>query len=145
MKPFLNQAQGALKHLLEDAQLYQALLEVGRDVLPRKLQPHVLGISFEEQNLLVQIDEAVWATQLRFHEPDLLGIYQQHFPHLMLNRVKVKVLPQPPAPKRKPKIMVPPTKEDAKSMQELSEAVESEGLRNALQRLSQRAKDSSGN
>ena len=140
MKPLLNQAHGALKNLLEDAQLFQALLEVGQDSLPIELKPHLIGVSFEKNCLLLQLDEAIWATQLRFYEPNLLGIYQEHFPHLELKRVKVHVLPQPAAPTRTKRIITPPSDEDAKEMLTISQQVKSPGLRDALEALSLRAK-----
>lgn len=140
MKPFLKQAQGALKNLLEDAQLFQALLEVGRESLPSDLRPHLVGVSFEKQSLLLQIDEAIWATQLRFYEQNLLAVYQQHFPHLELTRVKVNILPKPKEPEKPKKVVIPPTDDDAQEMLRISEGIESEGLKKALQSLSLRAK-----
>ena len=140
MKSFLNQAQGALKNLLEDAQLFQALLDVGRENLPNELRMHLVGVSFDQRNLILQIDEAVWATQLRFYEPNLLAVYQQHFPHLELNRVKVHILPKPVEPEKTHREVVPPTDDDAKEMLRISEDVSSEGLKKALQSLSLRAK-----
>jgi len=140
MKPLLNQAHGALKNLLEDAQLFQALLDVGQDSLPAELKPHLIGVSFEKNCLMLQLDEAIWATQLRFYEPNLLGIYQEHFPHLELGRVKVHVLPQTPAPIRTKRIITPPSDEDAKEMLTLSQQVKSQGLSDALKTLSLRAK-----
>ncbi|BCN93847.1 hypothetical protein THMIRHAM_16320 [Thiomicrorhabdus immobilis] len=140
MKPLLNQAQGALKNLLEDAQLFQALLEVGQDSLPSELQPHLVGVSFEKNTLLLQLDEAIWATQLRFYEPNLLGIYQEHFPHLELSRVKVHILPKAQEPIKTKKMVVPPSPEDAEAMLDLSQKVKYEGLSKALASLSLRAK-----
>ncbi|WP_040728023.1 DUF721 domain-containing protein [Thiomicrorhabdus sp. Kp2] len=140
MKPLLNQAQGALKNLLADAQLFQALLEVGQDSLPTELQPHLVGVSFEKNTLLLQLDESIWATQLRFYEPNLLGIYQEHFPHLELRNVKVHVLPQSPDPVRTKKIVTPPSNQDAEEMLQISQSVKSKGLSEALKSLSLRAK-----
>ncbi len=140
MKPLLNQASGALNTLLESAQLYQALLEVGQDTLPKTLQPHLIGVSFEQQALILQIDESIWATQLRFYEPTLLGIFQEHFPHLELNRVKVKTLLQPKQAKKEWKITSYPSTQDASEMQQLSEKMPTEGLKKALNKLSLRAK-----
>ncbi|WP_321326674.1 DciA family protein [Thiomicrorhabdus sp.] len=145
MKPLLNQAQGALKNLLADAQLFQALLEVGQDSLPLDLQPHLIGVSFEKNTLLLQLDESIWATQLRFYEPNLLGIYQEHFPHLELRTVKVHVLPQSPEPVRTKKIITPPSNEDAEQMLEMSKNVKSQGLSKALKSLSLRAKKNARN
>ncbi|NPA72658.1 MAG: hypothetical protein GXO35_07500, partial [Gammaproteobacteria bacterium] len=61
MKPLLKQASGALNTLLENAQLFQALLEVAQDGLPADLKPHIIGVSFEQNSLLIQIDESIWA------------------------------------------------------------------------------------
>lgn len=140
MKPLLNQAQGALKNLLEDAQLYQALLEVGQEALPGALKPHLVGVSFEQQTLLLQLDESIWATQLRFYEPNLLSIFQDHFPHLELNRVKVKILPQPKEVRVIREVASYPSETDADAMNLLGQQVESPGLKEALNKLSLRAK-----
>ena len=139
MKPLLNQASGALSNLLENAHLFQALLEVGQEALPKALQPHLIGVSFDEQTLLLQLDESIWATQLRFYEPNLLSIFQSHFPHLELNRVKVKILPQPKVVKKVKEITSFPSDRDAFDMNTISQTVESKGLRDALQKLSLRA------
>lgn len=140
MKPLLNQASGALHNLMQDAQLFQALLEVGQEALPKALQPHLIGVSFDQQVLILQLDESIWATQLRFYEPNLLSIFQDHFPHLELNRVKVKVLPQPTVVKKIREVASYPSEEDADALDSLSEQVESKGLSEALKKLSLRAK-----
>ncbi len=140
MKPLLNQAQGALKNLLADAQLFQALLDVAHENLPDELKMHLVGVSFEKQSLLLQLDEAIWATQLRFYEPNLLAVYQEHFPHLELNRVKVHILPKPAEPKKVKKEVIPPSEQDAEEMIEISRQIKSEGLQKALYSLSLRAK-----
>ena len=139
MKPLLNQAKGALKNLMDNAQVFQALLDVGQENLPSDLRPHLVGVSFEQQTLLLQLDEAIWATQLRFYEPNLLAIYQQHFPHLELNRVKVNILPKQIEPQKKVHIMQPPSSDAGNEMRQISEQVESEGLKQALLSLSKRA------
>lgn len=140
MKPLLNQAQGALKNLMESAQLFQALLDLAHENLPNDLRPHLVGVSFDQQRLILQIDEAVWATQLRFYEGNLLAIYQQHFPHLELNRVKVHILPQPAEPNKPKKYCKPPSQNDAVEMLNISQNVKSQGLKRALEALSMRAK-----
>ncbi|VAW47126.1 hypothetical protein MNBD_GAMMA03-144 [hydrothermal vent metagenome] len=140
MKPLLNQANGALNNLLENAQLYQALLDVGQDTLPNTLKPHLIGVSFEQYTLILQLDESIWATQLRFYEPTLLGIFQEHFPHLELNNVKIKILPQPQEPKKKRHTISYPSDQDALEMLQIGEHIESDGLKQALQKLSLRAK-----
>ncbi len=132
----LNQKGGALSELLENAQMFQALLELGRDGLPAPLNEHLIGVFFEENVLILQIDQAVWATQLRFYEPNILGVFQHNLPHLNLQRVKVKVIPQTKEPTERGCQMEPLSKQNALQMRELSEHIESDNLKNALQRLS---------
>ncbi|MBO1923644.1 DciA family protein [Thiomicrorhabdus sp. 6S3-12] len=141
MKPLLTQAQGNLKNLLESAQFFQLLLETGRDHLPGELQAHLVGVSFEERTLVLQLDASIWATQLRFYEPSILGSFQQDFPHLELNRVKVSILPQQEPPAKKRNVSSHPSELDAQRMRQLSQEVESPELSQALLKLSQRAKN----
>ena len=124
---------------MREAELYQALLEVGQACLPNELMPHLIGVGFEKNTLILQIDDNIWATQLRFFEPNLLGIYQTNFPHLELNRTHIKVLPisEPPAVKRK--VSTHPSQEDANEMQKIAATIQSKGLQNALNKLSLRS------
>ena len=108
--------------------------------MPEALKCHLIGVSFEKNTLILQIDEAIWATQLRFYEPTLLGIFQEHFPHLELNRVKVKILPQPKIIQKEWHVTSYPSDQDATEMQLISNNIQSNGLKEALNKLSLRAK-----
>lgn len=116
--------------------MYQALLDLGRDVLPQELAVHLVGVFFEKERLILQIDQSIWATQLRFYEPSVLGVFQESFPHLHLKRVLVKVVPPAPEPEKRPLQMEQLSKQNALQMRELSEHIESPDLKAALQRLS---------
>ncbi|WP_373019076.1 DciA family protein [Thiomicrorhabdus sp.] len=142
MKPLLNKQSGALENLIQEAQLFQALLEVGQDCLPEELKPHLIGVSFEQNTLILQIDDNIWSTQLRFYEPNLMGIYQSHFPHLGLNKTKIQVIPISAPPPVRRKVSTTPSYEDAQEMREIGNKVKSEGLKAALDRLSKRAVES---
>lgn len=139
MKPLLNKQSGLLENLMQEVQLFQALLEVGQDCLPDELKPHLIGVTFEAKCLILQIDDNIWSTQLRFYEPNLLGIYQSHFPHLQLNKTRIQVIPISVPPTKKRKVSTCPTQQDAEEMRLLGEKVESEGLKAALNKLSQRS------
>lgn len=141
MKPLLNRQSHLLKNLMREAELYQALLEVGQHCLPVELKPHLVGVGFEKHVLILQIDDNIWSTQLRFFEPSILTVYQESFPHLELNRTHIKVVPigEPPRPKRK--VTTHPSLEDAAAMQTLAGHVESKGLQAALMKLSLRANE----
>ncbi len=139
MKTALDQASNGLNKLIEQTQLYQALLEVAQAQLPSKLAQHLIGVSFEEQTLVLQIDDNLWKNKLRFYEMEILTLYQQHFPHLELNRVQIRVLPLSQERKPKKVHMAPPDKDTGAEFFHLSEQVKSEGLKKVLQRLGQRA------
>ncbi|MDG6778481.1 DciA family protein [Thiomicrorhabdus sp. zzn3] len=141
MKPLLNKQSAQLENLIREAQLFQALLEVGQDALPSELKPHLVGVSFEKNTLILQLDDNLWATQLRFHEPNLLGVYQSHFPHLQLRKTKIKIIPISVSPQPKRPVSSSPSEQDAKEMLEIGEKVQSKGLRDALHRLSLRAQE----
>lgn len=139
MKPLLNQSGHGLAQIMEQAELFQALLSLGQNCLSSKLKPHLIGVSFEAQTLICQLDDNLWSTQLRFFEPELLQEYQTHFPHLGLKNVKIQILPIAERTLLKVQTMERPTPDCALEIKALSEQVSSAGLKNALLKLSQRA------
>ncbi|BBP42936.1 DciA family protein [Thiosulfativibrio zosterae] len=139
MKSLLNQSGHGLAHIMEQAELFQALLSLGQSCLSEKLKPHLIGVGFEENTLICQLDDNLWSTQLRFFEPELLKEYQTHFPHLRLQRIKIQILPIAERTLIKPQTMERPTLSCANEMRLLSQKVHSKGLSSALEKLSQRA------
>lgn len=141
MKSLLNQSGHGLAQIMEQAELFQALLSLGQNCLPEKLKAHLIGVSFEDQTLICQLDDNLWSTQLRFFEPELLKEYQTHFAHLRLKNIKIQILPLAERTLLKVQTMEPPTHDCAIEIQALSEKVSSPGLKNALLKLSQRASE----
>ncbi len=142
MKPLLNRQSSLLKNLMREAELFQALLEVGQQTLPKELKAHLVGVGFEKGTLILQIDDNIWATQLRFFEPNLLNVYRDHFPHLELNKTQIKVLPISEQPRVKRVVSTHPSAADAEEMKSMAQQIESKGLKEALLKLSKRADDS---
>lgn len=139
MKSLLNQSGHGLTQIIEQAELFQALLALGQNCLTDKLKPHLIGVSFEDHTLICQLDDNLWSTQLRFFEPELLQVYQTHFPHLNLQKIKIQILPLAERTLPKPQTMERPSPSCAQEMQSLSEKIENTGLKNALLKLSKRA------
>lgn len=139
MKRLLKQSGHGLNHLIEQTQLYEALLSLGKEQLPPRLAQHLIGVSFKGQTLVLQLDDALWRSKFRFYELELLALYQQNFPHLQLSRVEIHVIPisEPKRPKKQK--MAPPDKESGAALCRLSEQVENPGLKKVLQRLGARA------
>lgn len=138
MNSILNQSGNGLNNLIEQSRLYQALLDIGKEGLPNKIAKHLIGVSFAENTLICQLDDNLWQTQLRFHTPELLDIYQMHFPHLSLNEVEISVLPIGERALPKTVTMEKPSQAASKEMLTLSEKVTSKGLKDILQKLSSR-------
>lgn len=136
MKHLLKES--GLTKLFQQAELYQALLELGQSVLPGNLATHLTGVSIEQQTLICLTDGANWASKLRFFEQTLLHHFDQNLPHLQLNQVYFKVmvdLDTPAGIKRSPNR---PDTEAAEQMKTLSKTL-SPKLADALTKLSERA------
>ena len=138
MKPLLDQP--GLRRLLDQAALYEALRETARAALPDELAEQVVGVSLDGETLIVQTEQAVWATRLRYAAPQLLAAFADAFPHLRLSRCKVRISPLPrpqPTPKRH---AAPPPPEAIAEMETLSRMMEHERLAQRLRNLAQTAR-----
>ncbi len=142
MNSLLNQSGNGLNNIIEQVQLYQALLDLGKSCLPHKIAQHLIGVSFEKNTLICQLDDNLWTTPLRFHSSDLLSAYQTHFPHLKLNSFKVQIIPLAERKVLKAVTMEKISLTTAKEMQDLSKKVTSKGLKQALKKLSKHTEDS---
>ncbi len=132
-----------LVKLFQQAELYQALLDLGRANLPTDLAPHLIGISIDQNKLVCLTQHAVWASKLRFFEQTLLHEFATHLPHLKLNQVIFKVVADEQKPAAKKRTVQRPDLQAAQQMKALSEQLENKQLAQALLRLSQRAEGDS--
>jgi len=137
MKHLLNKSAGQLNRLLENASVFQTLLDIAQDRLPQELARNLLGVCFEQQSLVLQIEHEIWATQIRFYEADLLGTFQTNFPHLQLNRIKIQVIPRRKEVESAPYKREGLSEDNAEAFLQTSQKVKSKGLKTALERLSQ--------
>lgn len=128
----------SLTKLFQQAELYQALLELGQSALPDNLATHLVGVSIEQQTLICLVDGANWASKLRFFEQSLLHHYDQNLPHLKLNQIHFKIMVNSNKPVRIKRPANRPDAEAAEQMKKLSKNL-SPKLADALTKLSQRA------
>ncbi len=123
------------QHLLEQAEQYEALLNVVREALPEAFRQHIMGATLRSPALIIQIEHPHLATQLRLSEQALLQAVLTHWPHLKLNQVKVRLL-QLPKPQRS--VMHQPSapgKATLQQLKSLEKEVTQEKLKQSLQRL----------
>jgi len=138
MKPLLDQP--GLQRLLDQAALYGALLETAQAALPDDLAERVVGVSLDGETLIVQTEQAVWASRLRYAAPQLLAAFAKAFPHLRLRQCKVKIspLPRSAAPARRQAALPPDSA--IEEMETLSRLIEDGELAKRLQRLAETAR-----
>ncbi len=138
MKPLLEQP--GLQRLLDQAGLYGALLETARAALSSELAEQIVGVSLDGETLIVQVEQAVWATRLRYAAPQLLDAFARAFPHLQLSQCKVKISPLPrPLPVEKRRATLPPDSA-IEEMETLSRLIDDPQLAKRLEKLAQTAR-----
>jgi len=115
-----------------------------RAKLDPELAPHCYLGRVEETRLTVYVDNAVWATRLRFEAPQLLSALRDSNPVFSkLTNIQVKVLVPNQAATSKPRKPEGPTMsaENANGINILSKSIDDPELQHALQRLARHAKD----
>lgn len=138
MKPLLEQP--GLQRLLDQASLYGALLETAQSALPGELAEQLIGVSLDGETLIVQVEQAVWATRLRYAAPQLLDAFSRTFPHLKLTQCKVKISPLPRLHPVEKRVASLPPDSAIEEMETLSRLIEDENLAKRLQRLAESAR-----
>jgi hypothetical protein len=109
-----------------------------RQLLPSPLCEHCRVADIRENKLIVGVDNAVWATKLRFYVPSLLPQLQQSHQELAgITRIKVLILQATsiPGSEQPQKHSLQLSSENAAQLNSLAETIDDEHLRAALQRL----------
>ncbi|HYF97579.1 MAG TPA: DUF721 domain-containing protein [Coxiellaceae bacterium] len=65
--------QGTLKRLVEKAHFLMALDQALQEVLSPEYQAHCQVMNLEGTNLIVGVNNAIWATRLRYEGRDILA------------------------------------------------------------------------
>lgn len=103
---------GALLHkteaaaaLLKSIQEKAALLQQVRAFLPSDIQPHCKQASIQDGVLTLSVDSPAWSSRLRLQTPALIGAIEAVRPEaplapeaLLIRKLRIRVLPVPPAP-----------------------------------------------
>ncbi|AEG30980.1 DciA family protein [Thiomicrospira cyclica] len=135
--------QSGLFKLIQEAQQYQALKEHVLNLLPDNMRHHVCAVGIEHPYLVLVINEALWASKIRFLAPACLDQINETYPGLnLVNPVRIRLNNQPhniATQAKTTRPAMPPDQETAKKMLALSEQVTSSKLALALKKLSDRA------
>ena len=109
--------------------------------LPAPLSDHASVANYAEDTLILHVDSAAWATQLRFTTPSLMAGLRQERPLRSLRRVVVKVRPQqvtPPLRIHRPQMST----KTSLILNELADSTNNGPLQQALRRLARHGQGS---
>ena len=126
---------GHLKQLCTRAQALTKLNNYVQNLLPAPLKPHCQVANLHEGTLVMLVDSAVWANQLRFYQTTLLRAWQpdqagSQAPRQLAIRIASKHVAEK-APSAKPEL----SEESAALLESTADSLSDQGLREALRRL----------
>ncbi|HEX6927723.1 MAG TPA: DUF721 domain-containing protein [Gammaproteobacteria bacterium] len=135
LKQFVHQ-DSSLDRLRIGARQLAALARGIRAVLPADARDHVAGCAPRPGVVVVLVDSAAWATQLRYLQHDILGACRQELGE-RIQRVQFKVLPPELAAGNTGKPPAPGLSQNTRRLlQGAAGGVDDEALAAALRRLS---------
>ena len=129
----------ALARLLGHAARQDAWTAQLRALLPQELASECRIGNVRDQLLTVHINNAAWATRLRFLVPGLLQSLNRLADFTTVTEIRLKVVPLVPDAPRTIQSVSAVRPPDRVSLLELAGAVDSDGLRNAILRLAAHA------
>jgi hypothetical protein len=125
--------EGPLKPILARLQQHAALLRQVRSALPPKLAEHCLACVPRPDRLLIYVDSAAWATQLRFQLPQVLELLRAQS-GIHFRRADARLIPAVQPRENRRDIPIP-SRETAKAMQDQAGHAATGELRDSLTRL----------
>ncbi len=126
---------GVVKRIARHSEALMQLQRRLRDLLPSPLAEHCHVANARGRTIIVYVDSAAWATQLRFLSDQLAKALLGDSG----GRLQVRVKPSSRSPSRRPGR--PPLRlspDNARLLQEAAETVSDEALGQALRRLARR-------
>ncbi len=116
------------------------------ELIGPELSPHCTIADIHQQELVLGVDKAAWATKLRFAAPALLKQLQQRFPELStVERITIQMLQPLEDPRATSASNTPPhlSAKNAQLLKSLAQTVDNTELRAALERLARHADEES--
>lgn len=125
--------QGALQLKELNAKLFE--------YLPQHLRAHFSVGSFNQGCLVLVTDEPVWASQMRFHLPELRDTLRKNAGIYQLASIKINVSTDTLTQKKSaPPVFLPLSNNACETILSGSELCDYDPLKNALKRLAEHAK-----
>lgn len=87
-------AKSTLRQLIEKAEWMIKLQQIFAEVLDQpELARHCSIMNINDKTLVIMVDQAAWATRLRYQQEHILRALQFRLPNLDLKSLQVKVRP----------------------------------------------------
>ncbi len=129
---------GAFGPLLQKARHLLALNQLFQQTLEPEARPHCRLMNQEGGLLLIEVDNASWATQLRYQSQTLLNQLRQQVEFSELTHIQFKVY-TPASTAAPAPVSNPPSAENRKMIEAIALGIQDEKLRDALLRLARKA------
>ena len=84
---------------MKGAKNQQALQQLIDEVIPQSIREHLTSCQIEDQQIVLAVESASWATRLRAHQSDLLFGAERYY-RSFGKLAGVKVIIRPPAAKK---------------------------------------------
>lgn len=141
MQQIKKLCQSKLTHMGKIAQhceFLRVVTEKLRAALPDNIRGHVTVANLERGHLVLHVDSATWATQLRFMQEQIMQIWkQQKWGYVEPQKISIRIQTALPLPHSTPPLL---SAHNAALLQEVAKGVQQPELRAALQRLAQHRK-----
>ncbi|GAB4391210.1 MAG: hypothetical protein Tsb005_00010 [Gammaproteobacteria bacterium] len=138
-KPILHQQHGQFGSLVRKVQTLEQYSHIVHTQLSSRLRQHCWVANYEHQTLTLAVDNANWATLLRFELPSLLKALQEHPGFRGLQEIKYFIyqassqMPAAPAPTKSIHSL---SRTSQQLLSELADEITHPALKLALKRLS---------
>lgn len=122
-----------LRQLLKNANQQNHLDSTIRPLLPEAMLPHYLGNNYKNGELTLFVDNAVWASQLRFLIPALKKQLSQK--NYVIHRINQKIMITSLSARKERKELPKISEENAQMLSDTADALDHQRLAAALRKL----------
>ncbi len=127
---------------LKAIRLKTAQIQLAQDILTQILPTKILGHCFvghvDDKTLTIFSDSAVWATQLRYQQGEMVSAFRQHTGFRALNRIKIKIKPPTNKPPKRLKQAISLSSKVSRLLQSTAATIRHPSLKKALLKLAEK-------
>lgn len=133
--------QSGLRNIVQHAKYFVTLQKIVHQHLPEAAAEHCHLANYHQGRLVLIIDNAHWATRLRYQQNQLVSRLCQHVEFKNLQRIQLKIRPSSAfndaIDKKKPRLEI--SAQAGQAINNCAETIEDPKLRAALERLARNA------